>query len=144
MPFYRKKVSSRETFFYRFKLAGDAYNFLAFRYSLTVNSITLTMSVIVLFGLITQCLFQKLCFHTTCWHISLRFKKIAMNIEDLDTAMAERKWRKQFIKAIREHGDIDDAIKQLINIFGPFLVLELFNLAFPIAAHLIQIQMMVL
>lgn len=67
-----------------------------------------------------------------------------MNVEDLDTTTIEQEWCKQFIKILRDYGDIDDAIKQMISIFGPFLMLELFHLAFPIAAQLIQIQMMVL
>lgn len=63
-----------------------------------------------------------------------------MSIEDLDTTMTERDWRKRIVQVAGDHGDLFEPIDRMISIFGPILFVELYMQTVYISALLVAVH----
>lgn len=95
----------------------------------------------------TQYLFRTTCFQTSCSHISLRFKKVAMSIQDLDetrNSEGEREWNRRHVKVIRDYAGIFEPIDQMMDFFGPVLYGDLSMQTLLIGAALAALEKVVI
>lgn len=89
---------------------------------------------------------QMLCFHSSCSHIALKFRKIAASLADLNLVAHKTipriqpkkcKWRRSFLNILQAHNEAMAAVPQMMGIFSVSIILSLTYAAFHLSRNVL-------